>query len=212
MALQRAAWNSNEICWKCLENSEPCSPRRAQSIIGLAASLCSLAASLSTHKSLLPRPCSTPPSPQPAPSPRSAFDSSPHPKDCTSFLHPLPPLLPRVLLPPPYLSPPLPSSGCLLSPPFMPLCPLSSVSSTGLHGSSYCLSPLCCSPRLNICPPPLILFSSHLSSATPLLSTHMIQYSFCPASLLHPPLLCSLPPISLIAPSVFCQLSSVLFP
>lgn len=55
-ALQRAAWNGGEICWKCLENSRPCSPRRAPSIIGLAVSLCSLAATLSTHKSLLPNP------------------------------------------------------------------------------------------------------------------------------------------------------------
>lgn len=53
-ALQRAALNSGEICWKCLENSRPCSPMRAPSIIGLAVSLCSLAATLSTHKSLLP--------------------------------------------------------------------------------------------------------------------------------------------------------------
>lgn len=53
-ALQRAAWNSSEICWKCLENSRPCSPRRAPSITGLAGSLCSLAATLSRHKSLLP--------------------------------------------------------------------------------------------------------------------------------------------------------------
>lgn len=53
-ALQRAAWNGGEICWKCLENSRTCSPRRAPSIIGLAVSLCSLAATLSTHKSLLP--------------------------------------------------------------------------------------------------------------------------------------------------------------
>lgn len=55
-ALQRAAWNSGEICWKCLENSRPCSPRRTPSIIGLAVSLCSRAATLSTHKSLLPKP------------------------------------------------------------------------------------------------------------------------------------------------------------
>ena len=55
-ALQRAARSGGEICWNCLENSGPCSPRRAPSIIGLAVSLCSLAAALSTHKSLLPSP------------------------------------------------------------------------------------------------------------------------------------------------------------
>ena len=55
-AMQRAVWSSGEICWKCLENSWPFSPWRAPSIIGLAVSLCSHAATLSKHKSLLPSP------------------------------------------------------------------------------------------------------------------------------------------------------------